>query len=83
MFGYTIANAMSEQLFHDAADFIRGRLCFDADGEVLEDIDGSLVQHFRNGTDMLELHCDAQTDCVYIKASQELPIACLYKWKTA
>ena len=79
-YGYTIADAASRKVFEDAVPFIIEKLHYEPNGDVLEDVDGSLIQKFTGNDGSLILESITDVDCVAIISDIELPITCLHKW---
>ena len=82
MFGYTLANAASAQAFNKAANYIVNQLHFKPTEKALEDVDGSIVQYFRDGNDSIELSIDEQIGGVFVCSTRKLNIQCVREWET-
>ena len=81
-YGYTVAEAAASDIFDEVVDFVKSVLHFVPSAEPLKDVDGSICQHFKRGTDEITVESDAQVDYVGICSNVPLPIKCLHKWTT-
>lgn len=81
-YGYTVADAAASDIFYEAVDFVKSALHFVPSDEPLTDVDGSIRQRFKRGTDEIIVESDVQVDYVGIRSNVSLPIKCLHKWTT-
>ena len=80
IYGYTIADAADRETFNETAEFIMKKLHFDPNGNIVQDVDGSLRREFVRNGDVLTLESDQQIDYVAILSSVKLPVKCMHEW---
>jgi hypothetical protein len=80
MYGYTIADAASPEVFSEASDFIVDRLHFLPLSNRTEDVFGNISQKFEKEGETIQLESDTDIDYVAILSSSKLPITALSEW---
>ncbi len=80
IYGYTVADAADHDVFQEAAEFIELTLHYSPIGSRIEDVDGSLFQHFSSSGATILLESNEEVGYVGIRSSAPLPITCLRKW---
>ena len=82
VYGYTVADKANKESFQNAADFVKNKFGYTAEGKVIEDVDGSLQQQLIKEGEKVTVISDEQIDYVAIKSTIPLPIICIAKWVT-
>ena len=80
-YGYTIHNSYDADMFYNAVHMMHHVFKYHKDGEMLEDVDGTLIQRFTNESGQhSRVVCDTQIDYVAVISDIPLDLEYLYKW---
>lgn len=72
MFSYTVAKTANEKAFAEACRLIESQFKKIDKEKALTDVDGSVVQIYRQGDDTIKVYNDYEVDAVYVDSDVEL-----------